>query len=253
MFARFEGEVLDRGDYLVIRTPSNPDYHWGNYIIFAGPPQTGDFDRWRSIYRAEFPYYDSIKHMTFTWNEDSAVTPVFEPFLKSGFKLDRAKVLTASKVHLPPKTNSSIRIKVVETPDEWEQAIQLQVACRDPGFGAKSYETFKRRQFETYRKMAHSGLGSWFAAFLGNRMVGDLGIFHEDGIARYQNVGTHPDFRRQGICGSLVYEAAKIAFRDYRVKTLVMEADADYHAAAIYESVGFRPTEENQSLSWWTE
>jgi hypothetical protein len=30
-----------------------------------------------------------------------------------------------------------------------------------------------------------------------------------------------------------------------------MEADADYHAARIYESVGFKRHEINYALSWW--
>ena len=32
IFARFSGEVIDRGNYLVIRTPSNTGYHLGNYL-----------------------------------------------------------------------------------------------------------------------------------------------------------------------------------------------------------------------------
>lgn len=30
-----------------------------------------------------------------------------------------------------------------------------------------------------------------------------------------------------------------------------MEADPEYHAARIYESVGFKRGEINYSLSWW--
>ena len=37
-FPRFDGEVTDRGDYIVIRTPSNPTYHWGNFLLFNQPP-----------------------------------------------------------------------------------------------------------------------------------------------------------------------------------------------------------------------
>ncbi len=33
-FPRFDGEVVDRGDYTVIRTPSNPTFHWGNFLLF---------------------------------------------------------------------------------------------------------------------------------------------------------------------------------------------------------------------------
>ena len=251
MFSHFDGEVQDRGDYIVVKTPNNPGYHWGNYIIFSNPPQSGDFEKWQEIYRSEFTYYDSFKHMTFTWNQNNEVRPNFDPFLNAGFKLDRAKVLAAQKVNPPPKLNHFIEVRVIQTSAEWEQAIQLQVATRDRCFDEKGYEVFKRRQFNTYQAMSKAGFGNWFGAFLENHLVGDLGIFHQGGIGRFQNVETHPNYRRQGICGTLVYKSAQIALQTLDVTTLVMEADADYHAAGIYESVGFRPTEENQSLSWW--
>lgn len=87
----------------------------------------------------------------------------------------------------------------------------------------------------------------------GDKLVGELGIYFENGLGRFQSVGTHPDFRRRGICGTMVYLAAKMAMAEFDIKTLVMEADADYHVAKIYESVGFKPTEVNYSLSWWTK
>jgi hypothetical protein len=34
-------KVTDRGDYLIIRTPDNPDFWWGNFLLLArlpGPP-----------------------------------------------------------------------------------------------------------------------------------------------------------------------------------------------------------------------
>ncbi len=65
------------------------------------------------------------------------------------------------------------------------------------------------------------------------------------GIARYQQVETRPTHFRQGICGTLVYRSAQIMLEEGAADVLVMEADADYHAAAIYESVGFQRTERN--------
>ena len=94
-----------------------------------------------------------------------------------------------------------------------------------------------------YQKMSHAGLGHWFGAFLGSKLVGDLGLFVENGIGRFQNVTTHPDFRRRGICGTLVHAVATYALSNMGAKTLVMVADEAYHAAKIYESVGFKPTE----------
>ena len=41
-FSRLSGEVTDNGEYLCIRTPSNPTYWWGNYLLFKRAPRLGD-------------------------------------------------------------------------------------------------------------------------------------------------------------------------------------------------------------------
>jgi predicted GNAT family acetyltransferase len=104
-----------------------------------------------------------------------------------------------------------------------------------------------------YRRMSEAGRGAWFGAFLGARLVADLGVFSDETgtLARFQSVGTHPDFRRRGICGALVHQASEWALNTLRVGTLVMAADEEYHAARIYESVGFQPTERQIGMSWW--
>jgi hypothetical protein len=45
--------------------------------------------------------------------------------------------------------------------------------------------------------------------------------------------------------------SALLAFEEFGVDHLVMEADIDYHAARIYESIGFKRNELNHALSWW--
>lgn len=81
--------------------------------------------------------------------------------------------------------------------------------------------------------------------------MGNLGVFVKDGVGRFQSVGTHPDFRRRGLCGTLVYEAARYTLEHMGAETLVMVADEEYHAAGIYELVGFRPTEHQIGMDWW--
>jgi ribosomal protein S18 acetylase RimI-like enzyme len=251
IFAKFSGSVIDRGDYTLIQTPSNPSYHWGNYIIFNTPPKNGDFLKWKEIFTKEFPYYEKIQHMVFTWEQPELGEA--QEFLDNGFEIDEGIILSTKELIAPTKYNNDIEIRRITTDREWEDTVHIQMLCVDPKFANTGYESFKRKQMVQYKKMSEQGMGHWFGAYMGDQIVGDLGIFFEDDLARYQNVGTHPDFRRQGICQTLVYETALIALKEYGVSTLVMEADAHYHAAKIYESVGFRPTERSFALSWWTE
>ena len=62
-------------------------------------------------------------------------------------------------------------------------------------------------------------------------------------VARFQLVGTDPKHGRRGVCSTLVHDAAEHARTELDVATFVVAADATHHAARIYESIGFRPTE----------
>ena len=78
---------------------------------------------------------------------------------------------------------------------------------------------------------------------MGDLLVGGLGITVKGGIGRFMDVGTHPDFRRRGICRSLVYQASCYTFKHLGTDLLVMAAVIDSEAARIYQQIGFRPVE----------
>ncbi len=249
MFSRFSGVVTDRGDYTLIQTPSNPAFHWGNFMIFDRAPAAGDLIAWRKLFDQEFPYYPQPHHYAFAWDgvHGKGIT---EEFSAEGFEFESGVVLSTDTLLPPQHLNGEMVIRKMTTDADWNEVTELQIACGDPKFKA-GYRPFKESQMRQYRKMTEAGRGHWFGGYLGGRMVADLGIFHDGPLARYQSVGTHPDFRRQGLCGTLVYKTGLLAQQEFGVRQLVMEADDSYHAARIYESVGFKRVEMNYSLSWW--
>lgn len=242
IFTSLDGQVLDRESYLVVKTLSNPNYFWGNLLIFDRAPRAGDFTTWKKLFSNEF-LDPSIYHMTFAW--DSEEQGDVAEFLAAGFKLEKAIVLTArtSEIHLPKKHHPKIQVSPPRNHQDWETSIQIQIACSGESLSRGEWEDFYRSQMDRYRRLIDLGKGQWFCAYLGDRVVAGLGIFKDTNIGRFQIVSTHPDFQRQGICGSLVYKAAQYAFKEMEIETLVMVADEEYHAAKVYESVGFKPTE----------
>ncbi len=250
-FPRFEGVIHNRGDYLVIRTPSNPGFFWGNYLLFAGPPAPGDLEKWQALFRQEISSQQVTHHMVFGWDTSTGETGEVQPFIDAGFHLVESIVLTAQQVCVPPKYNHEVVVRPLVEDWEWEQALQNQVDCRPPEHSEEAYRPFKTAKMARYRQMQRAGLGGWFGAFLGDRLVADLGLFVINGVGRFQSVETALEFRRLGICGTMVYQAANYGFERLGAKTLVMIADEFYHAAKIYESVGFRPTERQVGLEKW--
>lgn len=249
IFSRFSGNVTDHGEYTCIQTPTNPQFHWGNFIIFDRAPKAGDLTRWKKLFDHEFTYYSGPHHYTFAWDGRVGQGDVAE-FVAAGFELETGVVLSTETLQPPQHLNREMTIKKIATDHDWHEVTELQIVCGDPKY-ALGYRPFKEAQMLQYRKMTEAGRGHWFGAYLNGRLVADLGIFHEGTLARYQSVGTHPDFRRLGLCGTLVYQAGLMAQKEFGVSQLVMEADDNYHAARIYESVGFQRTELNYSLSWW--
>ena len=133
--------------------------------------------------------------------------------------------------------------------EDWEAATRLQVTVaseRLPNAGV-----FLRHQMARYRRFTREGRGQWFGAFDGGALVADLGVFVEEGVARYQAVETAPSHRGGGICGTLVHEAGRRARAELGAERLVMVADPEGRAARVYESVGFQETERLVAL-WLT-
>ncbi len=248
IFPQFDGLILDRGDYLVIRTPSNPTFHWGNFLIFPEAPAADDLERWKALFTREI---GPAEHFSFGWDTVTGELGEVAPFLAEGFELQEEIVLATDAVHRPAKYNEDVAVRPLTEDWEWEQALQNQVECRDMVYGLDGYLVFKRNQMQRYRAMTRAGLGHWFGAFKDGKLVADLGLYASGKLGRFQNVGTHPDYRRLGICGALVHQASSYAFGVMQLETLVMVADEHYHAAKIYETVGFEPRERQNGLGWW--
>jgi GNAT superfamily N-acetyltransferase len=252
IFPHFDGIVADHGDYLVVRSPLNPTFYWGNFLLFARPPLAGDYDRWRELFAREVGLPPETKHVAFTWDSAEGEEGIVQPFLDAGFNLERNVVQVTHSLQLPPRASLDVTIRSLSAEAEFQQVIEQQVISRDEGHEENAYRTFRIFMMERYRRMEQAGLGHWYGAFLDDRLVADLGVFHDGrGLGRYQSVETHPDFRKRGIAGRMVYEAGRQAMSEYGLDTLVIIAEADSSPSRLYESAGFKPVERNVGLLWW--
>ncbi len=251
IFPAFDGEIIDRGAYLVVRTPSNPTFYWGNFLLFEYPPAEGEYARWTELFAKEIGIPPAIKHMTFGWDTVWGEQGLDAPFLANGFRRTLSTVLTARALLPPAHPAMGLAVRPLETDGDWAQAIECQVLTREPEFTESGYRIFRERAMDRYRRMAARGLGDWFGAFLAGKLVADLGIFHSGAVGRYQSVQTHPDFRRRGCAGTLVFEASRYAMEHYGLDTLVIVAETDSAAGRLYQSLGFAATEYQTGLEKW--
>jgi ribosomal protein S18 acetylase RimI-like enzyme len=163
-----------------------------------------------------------------------------EELSRPGLEIGRDIVLTATTVREPVRPNRTAHYRPLDTDADWRAQLDLRLAID----GATSSQQFLQRRVATHRRLAQAGHGAWFGAFVNGQLRSSLGVFSAGGgFVRYQNVGTHPEARNQGLAGTLMNEAGRYALTSLGATTLVIVADPSYHAIGIYRSAGFTDTE----------
>jgi GNAT superfamily N-acetyltransferase len=235
-------EVADRGDYLVIRSPDNPTFWWGNFLLLGTPPKPGTAGAWLARFAAEFP---AARHVMFGVDAVDDEGEIPGDFAAAGLEAEHVTVLTAASVRPPPRPNTAAEVRQLASDEDWRQALELNVRC----FGYQDSHEYLGRRVAARRRVTQAGLGAWFGAFAGGRMLAQLGIFDAgDGFARYQAVETDPAARRQGLAGTLVWHAAQYGLGTLGASTLVIVADPAADAIRVYRSCGFADTQTQLTL-----
>ena len=225
-------EVIDRGDYLVVRTPDNPDFWWGNFLLLARLPGPGQGGEWLARFAAEFPAAGHVALGVDT--TDDSETPA--EFTAAGLQADRATVLTAAQLRPPAHPNTEAEVRPLVGDADWRQSVDLAVRCFDGGEPGD----FLLRRASARRRLTQTGAGVWFGAFDNGRLLAQLGLFDVgDGYARYQHVETDPVARRRGLAGTLVWTAGRYGREVLRSTTFVIVADPADVAIRVYRACGF--------------
>jgi RimJ/RimL family protein N-acetyltransferase len=250
IFTRFDGEVIEHGDHLCVRTPANPTYWWGNFLLFTAPPREGDLARWKTLFEDEVERSQpESRHRTFGVDtRERFALPT--DFLAEGYTLAASTVLTLSPAQLRAPASSkhtAARLCVLDLARDAAAVVDKQLAVDGARYEPVGYRLFAERQMARYAAMQAAGLGHWFGLELLTNGVPALaascGLFRgspRDGLGRFQYVTTHPAWRRRGLCTVLVHAASLYGFERMGLRTLAMVADPDDVAIGIYESLGYR-------------
>lgn len=239
---------------MVVRTPANPTFWWGNFLLFPAAPRAGDAERWDRLFTAALP---AARHRAYGIEmpdgEIGEIGEIGEAAELAALRVapEVSTVLTASGLREPPAPSGAV-CRPLAGDGDWAQALQLRLACDDRD-GDSEHTLFLRRKLEEARRLTDRGCGAWFGAFVDRRLVAHLGVVSDrGGLARYQSVETAPDFRRRGFAARLLYEALRYAIDERGADTLVIVADPDYHAIDLYRSLGFTDAEQQTQLATTT-
>jgi ribosomal protein S18 acetylase RimI-like enzyme len=243
--------VERRDDHLVVRSPSNPAFYWGNFLLFDAPPAEGDRERWEALFDATFDDEPRVVHRAFGWDVTDAELGAAETELVPyGYDVEGVVGLVADAggVVAHPRANREVEIRALDPDGDealWDGVVELQVAGRDAVFAEEPYRAFSRARNADQRALFGAGHGAWYVALdpTSGEVVGSCGIVVTDGRGRYQAVDTAEAHRRKGICSRLVVEAARLSEERFGTERFVICAEPDYHALGLYEGLGFERRE----------
>ncbi|MGP7996638.1 MAG: GNAT family N-acetyltransferase [Streptosporangiaceae bacterium] len=239
------GEVVDHRGYVTVRSPAQPDFWWGNFLLLPAAAAYGEAEPWLSLFRAEFP---AAGHVALGLDGIGGPAADLGSFTAAGLVPQRETVLTTATPREPPNPCWDAVIRPLAGDGDWQQATRLQIAC-DAADGGPAGPAFVEARYAVRRRLTEAGQGAWFGAFRAGELLAQLGVFATaGGLARYQDVATHPSARRQGLAGTLVWRAGQYAIDRLGASTLVIVADPGEGAIRVYRGTGFADRETQVSM-----
>jgi len=233
--AATRGVVTDRDGYLVVATPDDPGYWYGNMLVLPAAPQVGEVGYWSRKFAEELGGDPAIRHVTFRWDGIAGEVGAADELAAAGFTVELAQVMTARAVAAPRIT---LEVRPLATAEVTQTA---ELAYRDADHHDDTYWQFLQRRALWQQSLVATGRAMWFGAFDRGDLVGSLGLVALGKRARYQDVQTAATHRERGIASALLAASAREVLPT--IEQLVIVAEPGSAAARVYERTGFRVIE----------
>jgi len=245
---RFSGLVVQRRDCIVVRTPANPLYYWGNFLLLPEAPRDEELAHWRRRFDEEITALQPASlHVAIGVNCQRLAEPL-PAWQADGFELIEDAVLRLQPQHLqaPPRpARGRIEFRALDLARELDAVVDLQCAD-DHGLDPDGFAEHRQRQMTLYAAMAQRGQAAWFGIWCDGVFAADCGLMRADPAAggalegRFQHVSTHQAWRRRGLCSALIHGVSAWGFSRWGLQSLLMCADPHDVAIGIYESLGYQ-------------
>jgi len=223
------------GDHIVVKTPSNPNYHWGNFILVLDPAKINDSSFWVSRFEQEFPDKDWV---ALDLPEMPSDTLSWE---KQGIVLEKLDVLSSDSTPNKAPLPSGYTTRTFQSSD-WEFLIRQEIAefAREYDYELEKLEAFVKETNAMRQRLCREENAAWFGAFKGDDLAASLGVIKCSKTARYQSVETQPDHRRRGLASHLLGIAATWSEQKGCDKWVIVTEETN-DAGRVYRRAGFNP------------
>lgn len=216
--------VAQREQGMVVRTPQNPQFYWGNFVLVSSELPAVEA---RQFFAAEFPAADH-----------EAIGLLGAPGAV-GWQPGELEVSEVRSARTCPQAPPVAGYRLAPLGgNDWRQAWRNEVAGMPD-----AYADFAWRRIQARQRMTEQGDACFVGAFSGDELVADLGVVVCGSVARYQSVSTVPAQRGQGLASWLLAAAGRWA-QQRGVEKWVIISEPGSDAARLYERLGFRVVEQ---------
>lgn len=250
----FGAQLIERDDCLVVRTPGNPTFYWGNALLLPRAPADGDLQHWLRRFDEEITQQQpDSQHVAIGIDANHAGQPL--PSWEAAGFVRRVTCTLTLPQGVPPTGWVALPLGhhfgLVELPAESAALMDLE-ATDAADFEPAAYRAYLQVQHQCYGRMAAQDRLRWFGIRDGAHLVASCGLMRSSAapgaVGRFQRVITHPQWRRRGLCTALVQRVVAWAQSEWQIGPLVMGADPADVAIGIYRHVGFVDRETDWGL-----
>jgi GNAT superfamily N-acetyltransferase len=235
--AATRGSVEDRGDYLVVRTPDDPGYYYGNLLVLPAAPQVGEVAFWTRRFGEAFGGQARVRHVTFLWDGTAGDVGADDELRAAGFRIETTETMVASALVTPA---AALPVRVL-APDEVMATADL--AWRSGDRHDERFREFLNARASWQAALIARGAARFVGAYDGDALVASCGLVTLGERARFQDVLTAEPYRGRGLAAALLAAAAA----GTPARELVIVAHAGSTAARVYARAGFRVAEHTAS------
>lgn len=234
LIVALDGVVEERDGFIVVRSPRNPGWWHGNSLHLPAPPRS--FAELDEAWSEAFP--PEVRHRCFAWSGGEASAEVARAAAASGYHGESSVEFEATDVREP---SGGWAVRPLRPTGDDAAFVALNRECDGSEVDATDeYARFKERIRASFLGWMRDGTAQWFAAFDGDRPVGQCGMVIQGDVGRFQAVETHPEYRRRGVASAVVHAAAHHAFTQHGCARVLLEAEPDGPALGMYTALGFR-------------
>lgn len=228
-------EVVQRPGRVLLRTPSQPNFWYGNALVL--PEFSPDVDAQVAQFREDFP---GATHVCIQWDVPNLRADL-SAFEAAGFDVDDSDVLVLATAPRRFDLPTGITARPLSSDRDWQQAEELQhrTGVDDDGYSEELHRAYLRDRMAARRAQVDAGTGVWFGAFDGDLLVADMGVYSDGRLARFQSVETRKSHRRRGICAALVGEVVSWTRDRFPQAEIMIVADRNGDPGRIYRRCGF--------------